>query len=153
MEYRLRRHDGVYRWVLNHGIPRYAENGEFVGYIGSCIDVTERRKAEETVQAMALLPVQNPSPVLRIDGDGILLYKNPAVDQSLRDSALMVGSPVSPYLMALVQRSLQVRRARMVEVPMNGRVYLVNVTPIETENYANLYWTDITDWKRAENET
>ena len=78
------------RWVLDHGISRYAENGEFVGYIGSCIDVTDRRKAEDMVKAMALLPVQNPSPVLRIDGEGILLYKNPAADHSLQDSALTV---------------------------------------------------------------
>jgi hypothetical protein len=151
MEYRLRRHDGEYRWVLDHGIPRYAENGEFVGFIGSCLDVTDRKKAEETVKAMALLPVQNPSPVLRIDRDGILLYKNPAVDQSLQDSALTVGSPVSPYLMSLVQGSLRAGRAELVEVRMNGRVYVVNVTPIDKENYANLYWTDITDLKRADN--
>lgn len=151
MEYRLRRHDGEYRWVLDHGIPRYAENGEFVGFIGSCLDVTDRKKAEETVKAMALLPVQNPSPVLRIDRDGILLYKNPAVDQSLQDSALTVGSPVSPYLMSLVQGSLRAGRAELVEVRMNGRVYVVNVTPIDKENYANLYWTDITDRKRADN--
>ena len=153
MEYRLRRRDGEYRWALDHGIPRYAESGEFVGYIGSCIDVTDRKKAEETMKAMALLPVQNPSPVLRIDGEGILLYKNPAADHSLQDSALTVGSPVSPHLMGLVQSSLQTSTAELVEVRLNSRLYLVNVTPIAHENYANLYWTDITDRKQAQKGT
>lgn len=53
MEYRLRRNDGQYRWILDQGVPRYLANGEFVGYIGSCIDITER------VQAEMLLKKQN----------------------------------------------------------------------------------------------
>jgi signal transduction histidine kinase len=50
MEYRLRRHDGQYRWVLDHGLPRFTVNGAFAGYIGSAIDITERRKQETTLK-------------------------------------------------------------------------------------------------------
>ena len=46
MEYRLRRADGEYRWVIESGIPRYA-GGEFAGYIGSNIDITDLKRAEE----------------------------------------------------------------------------------------------------------
>jgi two-component system CheB/CheR fusion protein len=48
MEYRLRRHDGVYRWILDRGVPFADERGAFAGYIGSCIDIDERRKAQES---------------------------------------------------------------------------------------------------------
>jgi PAS domain S-box-containing protein len=41
MEYRLRRHDGEYRWILDTGVPRFHKDGQFAGYIGSCVDVTE----------------------------------------------------------------------------------------------------------------
>jgi PAS domain S-box-containing protein len=47
MEYRLRRHDGEYRWVLDNGVPLYGPGGEFTGYIGSCLDLTERKRADE----------------------------------------------------------------------------------------------------------
>jgi PAS domain S-box-containing protein len=46
MEYRLRRHDGEYRWIFETGVPRYAPDGTFIGYIGSAVDITERRRAE-----------------------------------------------------------------------------------------------------------
>ncbi len=46
MPYRLRRHDGAYRWFLDNGAPFY-RNGEFAGYFGSCIDITEQRDLEE----------------------------------------------------------------------------------------------------------
>jgi PAS domain S-box-containing protein len=47
MEYRLRRADGEYRWLLDQGVPRYAPGGAFAGYIGSCVDITELREANE----------------------------------------------------------------------------------------------------------
>lgn len=47
MEYRLRRFDGEYRWLIDHGVPRFDERGIFAGYIGSCIDITERQLAEQ----------------------------------------------------------------------------------------------------------
>ncbi len=50
LEYRLRRHDGEYRWVLDSGIPLLAPDGAFTGYVGSCVDITERRDAEESLR-------------------------------------------------------------------------------------------------------
>src|ERR1700746_399724 len=49
MEYRLRRYDGEFRWVLGIGVPRFNPDGSFAGYIGSCIDVTDQRRAEEAL--------------------------------------------------------------------------------------------------------
>jgi PAS domain S-box-containing protein len=45
MEYRLKRADGEYRWVMESGIPRYTSGGEFAGYIGSNIDITDLKRA------------------------------------------------------------------------------------------------------------
>jgi PAS domain S-box-containing protein len=50
MEYRLRRHDGEFRWILDIGVPRFNPDRSFAGYIGSCIDVTEQRRAEEQLR-------------------------------------------------------------------------------------------------------
>ncbi len=61
MEYRLRRADGEYRWVLDDGVPRFAPGGLFVGYIGSAIDITNLKRAQdealsrEKLESLAIL--------------------------------------------------------------------------------------------------
>jgi PAS domain S-box-containing protein len=46
IEYRLRRRDGEYRWLLDRGLPRYSKDGVFVGFVGTCIDIDQRKRAE-----------------------------------------------------------------------------------------------------------
>jgi len=52
IEMRMRRHDGIYRWVLNSGVPRINAAGEFAGYIGSCIDISDRKEIETEREAL-----------------------------------------------------------------------------------------------------
>lgn len=53
IECRLRRHDGDYRWIANKGALRHAANGDFLGYIGSAIDITDRKQAEERARLLS----------------------------------------------------------------------------------------------------
>jgi PAS domain S-box-containing protein len=53
MQYRLRRHDGEYRWVMDRGVPRFDGNNSFAGYIGSCVDITDRKLAEEALSSVS----------------------------------------------------------------------------------------------------
>lgn len=50
MEYRLRRDDGVFRWIFDRGVPYTDDAGAFAGFIGSCVDVDERRRAQDAQQ-------------------------------------------------------------------------------------------------------
>jgi PAS domain S-box-containing protein len=60
MEYRLRRKDGQYRWILDYSVPRFNADGSLAGYIGSGIDVTERKQAEAALAGVSrkLIEVQ-----------------------------------------------------------------------------------------------
>jgi PAS domain S-box-containing protein len=86
MDYRLRRHDGEYRWLLDTGRPLDDPRGDFIGYIGSCVDITERREAAELLQQAdrrkdeflatlghelrnPLSPIRNGLHILRLGGD------------------------------------------------------------------------------------
>jgi len=51
MVYRLRRHDGEYRRILDRGVPRFTTQGEFAGFVGTCSDITELRRAEDRLRA------------------------------------------------------------------------------------------------------
>jgi PAS domain S-box-containing protein len=78
MEYRLRRHDGVYRWMVDTGAPLVDGSGEFVGYIGSCIDVTERKLIEQETARLALVAEKTTTAIIISDPQGLIEWVNPA---------------------------------------------------------------------------
>lgn len=81
LEYRLRSADGEYRWILDRGIPRFAANGEFAGYIGSCIDIGDRKQAEENLkereELFRVLVTSAPVGIFQTDIWGACVYVNP----------------------------------------------------------------------------
>jgi PAS domain S-box-containing protein len=105
MEYRLRRNDGVYRWILDRGVPFTDEADTFAGFIGSCVDVDDRRRAEadreRQDQEQIALTRQFSEWVLSIVSHDI---RNPlaAIDASARALAVLASS--EPPVRSIAER-------------------------------------------------
>lgn len=100
MEYRLRRHDGQYRWIFDRGVPYMNHEGEFAGFIGSCIDIHERRIAQEAREkrseqelafarefeqwVLAIVSHDIRSPLGAIDGSAQLLAMRAGRDEQMK---------------------------------------------------------------------
>jgi two-component system sensor kinase FixL len=78
IEYRLRRRDGEYRWILDTGVPYYEAGGKFLGYIGCCVDLTERKQAEEKFR---LVVESSPGGILLVDGEGRIVLVNTTAEK------------------------------------------------------------------------
>jgi PAS domain S-box-containing protein len=118
MEFRLRRHDGDFRWVFNRGRPRFDADGQFQGYIGAALDVTDRKTAEEALGhadrrrneflAMLAHELRNPLAPIR---NAIQIMSRIAAGQDKRvDHARDVIDRQSAQLTRLIDDLLEVSR-------------------------------------------
>ncbi len=87
IEFRMRRADGEYRWLLDHGVPRFTEDGKLTGYIGSCIDVTDHKEAEEALRQSECryrAVVEGQAELIcRFDPEGEILFVNDAYARAM----------------------------------------------------------------------
>jgi PAS domain S-box-containing protein len=81
VEFRIRRHDGVYRWHRSHGSPMRDEAGRIARWFGTCTDIEERKAAEEHLALQALVLESMTEGVSVSDEAGIIVYTNPAEDR------------------------------------------------------------------------
>jgi len=113
-------------------------------------DVTERREQERTVRDLALYPQQNPSPVLRIAREGILLNANPASTELLDDWQVETGAMVPGRIQAVVLRTLEDEEDFRHDVVIGEKIFTIVFSPGPNGEYVNGYGMDITGLKVAE---
>lgn len=111
MEYRLRRNDGAYRWIFDRGVPYTNERGEFAGFIGSCVDVEDRRRAQDAREKrdqeqlafarefehwiLAIVSHDIRNPLSAIDGSARLLAMRAGRDEQVREIAERITRSVA----------------------------------------------------------
>ncbi len=78
IEYRLRRHDGSYRWISDLANPRYDSSGQFLGYIGFAYDITERKEIEVRLLEYKTAVEQTSDGIVIADMDGQIRFINAA---------------------------------------------------------------------------
>ena len=110
----------------------------------------ERMRAEEEIEGLAKFPSENPSPVLRIERDGTLLYANEASYTLLHDWQLEIGKPAPLVLRKAASETLIQQAGKIIDTEHGHRVISFFVAPIVNAGYANFYGRDVTDRRRAE---
>jgi PAS domain S-box-containing protein len=180
MDYRLRHHDGEFRWIQDNGTPRYDGQGNFLGYIGHCLDITERKQAGEMLRASEeqhrnLIHNLNVGIVVHASDTRILLFNNTALTLLGLSAEQMVGKVASdpawyfvretggriplenyPVMQVLATRRPLVNFVVGINHPIGGvRTWVqVNAFP-EFDGQQQLHkivvaFQDITERKRAE---
>lgn len=102
MEYRLRRHDGEWRWLLDHGLPRYEGDDVFAGFIGSCIDITEHKEAlaaaRDSEQRLSSIFNSAMDAIITINDQQEITRFNAAAEEMFRCTAQQaIGQPVVSF--------------------------------------------------------
>ena len=129
-EYRLRRAGGQYRWLVDKAVPRYDGTGQFVGYIGACLDITERKAAEHRLKEedrrkddfLAILSHELRNPLAPIRNAAHLIRMlDPRTDRRLAEACAMLERQTS-HLARLVDELLDVSRIMRGKITLNWDV-------------------------------
>ena len=120
IEYRLRRADGEYRWILDTGRPRFLPDGSFAGYIGSCFDISDRRELEKLKdEFVSIVSHELRTPLTSIQGALDLLAGGALVDRpDYAQHMLKIGAKNADRLVRLINDILDIERIESGKVTM-----------------------------------
>jgi PAS domain S-box-containing protein len=121
MEYRLRHHSGHYRWILDHGVPRFSPDGKFEGYVGGCLDIHDQKEAGEAQRRLAAIVESSDDAIASKDLNGIVTSWNKSAERLFGYKAgEIVGKPVTTIIPPELHRDedmilSKIRRGERIE--------------------------------------
>lgn len=143
---------GAMRYVHIEGEVTRDAAGRPVKVSGTIHDITEHVEAQEKIRTLASIPEESPSPVLRVDKDGVLLYANAASRLFMEEEGFELGRPVPQGWRERFREVFEAMESREFEVSSGGRTYSFTLSPVPEAGYINVYGLDITERRRVEAE-
>lgn len=175
MEYRLRHRSGQYRWILDRGVPRYAPDGTFEGYVGGCLDIHEQKDATQKLQIalvgsqrLAAIVESSNDAIMSKDLNGIVTSWNPAAERMFGYTAEeMIGHSIRTLIplelqdeedriLATVGSGETIEHFETVRITKSGECIDVSLTisPVRDETGSIVgvakIARDVTEQKRTE---
>ena len=121
-------------------------------FIGSFHDLSKVEQKEEEIRALAKFPTENPNPVLRIRRQGRLVYANKAAKPILDTWNVIVGDTLPQKLLNLLDQTFDQHEVIEFEEQCGDIVFSISFSPVEDEDYVNVYARDDTKRKQYERE-
>jgi PAS domain S-box-containing protein len=144
--------DGTVRWVSETGAVLRDKAGKPQRMVGLVQDITEIEIAEEQIASLARFTSEDPNPVIRIDADGTILHSNKAGKILLSSWQCQVGQRISPSWRQYITRILESGKNERLEVDAGDVLFELTMAPVPGSGYINVYGTDITGRKQAEDD-
>lgn len=146
LEYRYLNHAGHYRWLLDSGRPRFLPNGEFVGYVGSCIDITPfKQVANSLEQANYQLQENISKSIDALVGANAQLEESESRFRSLADSLpALIWVCNTEQLCTYVNQTWQTFTGRSLEQEINWG-WLDTIHPDDRQNFVNQLTTSLAE--------
>jgi PAS domain S-box-containing protein len=146
----IRAGENKYRTIDFMLSPMLDPDGRVVYLIPSATDITERKQAEAQIESVARFPAENPSPVMRVNSEGQLLYANLSSQPLLNTWGAQVGQALPVQLVQTAQRVLAKGFPEEKDFIIGSKTFQFSFAPVAKGPYINLYGRDITERKKAE---
>ena len=162
MTYRLRRSDNEYRWISDRGVPRYTPDGTFLGYIGACLDITERKESEERFvrlnQTLVSVMGAIPDILFVTTREGRIQFENAAADRFTRAIGLenCLPAPIEAELKQVMETGehrlpTNFKIAHRFDIDHESRYFLSRVVAMTTFDHqvfgAVVMLQDVTEFR------
>jgi PAS domain S-box-containing protein len=141
---------GEERLIAWHNTVLRDEKGDVLAILSSGQDITEQKKTQEQIVELARFTTENPSPVLRISKDGIVMYANKASSLLLKCWGCGVGRSLPEHWKKIAINTLSTGQNREIEAKCDSQIFSLTFTPVMDYSYINAYGLDITERKKAE---
>ena len=152
-EYILKRKDTGQTWFGSYSFsPIFNDNVEIIGSIVVCRDITEIKQAQQEIENIAKFPEENPFPVLRLDGEGTILYSNPPGEIFMKQWNTNISRKVPKHWQNIINTSLKDGRYHVEKIDCENKIFSVAIAPVQKGGYVNLYGRDITTQEQIKDE-
>lgn len=149
-EFYNKKKNGEFYWESASISPIKDDEGRIVNFVAVKEDITERKRAEETIKQLAKFPTENPNPVLRITKEGVIQFANKASRPIWEAWNAKVGGLVPEEWQQIAKEIYDIQQHKLFEITHYNETFSITIAPVSDSDYLNIYGYNITAHKKTE---